>query len=101
MHEMDAIRCKEWTIFPGLSLLSNKLGLILFIFLHIPLFYWILLEVHSNNENFRIGFDYFLIIHLCLHLIFLLHKKNEFKDWISWTLIIRAALFGFLDLVVK
>jgi hypothetical protein len=29
MHEMDAIRCREWRIFPGLSYIKNdKAGLI-------------------------------------------------------------------------
>lgn len=100
MHEMDAIKCKEWRIFPGLSFLSDKVGLIVFVFLHIPLVYWILLETQVNNENFRIGFDYFLIVHLILHLLFLLHTKNEFKDWISWTIIVGASLFGIIDIVI-
>lgn len=99
MHEMDAVRCKEWRIFPGLSFLNDKLGLIVFILLHIPLFYWILLEFQLNNENFRKGFNYFLIIHLFLHILFLTHKKNAFKDWISWSIIFGAALFGLLDLL--
>jgi len=98
IHEMDAIRCKEWRIFPGLSFLNDKVGLIVFVFLHIPLFYWILLETQMNNEKFRIGFDFFLIVHFILHLLCLMLKKNEFKDWISWVLIIVAAVFGFLDI---
>lgn len=101
MHEMDAIRCKEWRIIPGLSFLNDRLGLILFVFLHIPLFYWIFLEIQLNNDNFRLGFDYFLIVHLILHLLFLMHNKNEFKDWISWTIITGAALFGFLDILIN
>ncbi|MFM9839711.1 MAG: DUF6713 family protein [Cyclobacteriaceae bacterium] len=24
LHEMDAVRCKEWRIFPGLSLLNDS-----------------------------------------------------------------------------
>ncbi|MCJ8292345.1 MAG: hypothetical protein MJK07_21435 [Flavobacteriales bacterium] len=99
MHEMDAIRCKEWRIFPGLSFLNDRVGLIVFVFLHVPLFYWVLSEIQSNNDSFRSGFDYFLIVHFILHLLFLMHKKNEFKDWISWTIITGAALFGLLDLV--
>lgn len=97
---MDAIRCKEWRIFPGLSFLKDKFGLIVFVFLHIPLFYWLFLELQMNREKFRIGFDYFLIIHFILHLLFLRHPKNEFKDWISWIIIIGAGLSGFLDLIV-
>lgn len=101
MHEMDAIRCKEWRIFPGLAFLNDKAGFIAFIFLHIPLFYWILIETQINNGQFRIGFDYFLIVHFILHLLFLMHKKNEFKDWISWTIISGAALCGLLDLTTR
>jgi heme/copper-type cytochrome/quinol oxidase subunit 4 len=99
MHEMDAVRCKEWRIFPGLSFLNDKVGLFLFVFLHIPLFYWVMMETQAGNENFRIGINYFLIIHLILHLLFLLHKKNEFKDWISWVIIFGASLFGLLDIM--
>ena len=99
MHEMDAIRCKEWRIFPGLSLLNDKLGYILFIFLHIPLFYWIFIETQADNKKFSVGFDYFLIVHMFLHIGFLMHKKNEFKDWISWAIIIGASIFGLLDLL--
>lgn len=99
MHEMDAIRCKEWRIFPGLSFLNDRVGLIAFVLLHIPLFYWVLFEIQSNNDSFRRGFDYFLIGHFILHLLFLMHRKNEFKDWISWTIITGAALFGLLDLL--
>lgn len=98
IHETDAIRCKEWRIFPGLSFLNDKVGSTLFVFLHIPLFYWVLLETQNNNAHFRIAFNYFLITHLIVHLLFLFHKRNEFKDWISWVIIGRAALFGFLDI---
>ena len=101
MHEMDAIRCKEWRIFPGLSFLNDRIGLIVFVFLHIPLFYWVLIEIQMDNAGFRKGFDYFLIVHLILHLLFLMHKKNEFKDWVSWIIIVGAALFGLLDLMTN
>lgn len=101
IHEMDAIRCKEWRIFPGLSLLEERTGMIAFIFLHIPLFYWVISEIWTGNEKFIHAFDIFLIIHLVLHLLFLFHKNNLFKDWISWTIIIGAALCGGLDLWMR
>ena len=98
MHEMDAVRCKEWRIFPGLSFIKDdKLAAKLFILLHIPLFYWLLSEI--QNDKFRVGFDYFLIVHLVMHIFYLKHKKNEFKDWISWTIISAAGLSGALDLI--
>jgi hypothetical protein len=98
MHEMDAIRCKEWRIFPILSMLEDQLGYILFLFFHIPLFYWVFSQL--DNSSFRWGMDIFLMIHVGLHLLFLKHKRNEFKDWISWSIIIGAGIFGGLDLWV-
>jgi len=101
MHEMDAIRCKEWRIFPGLSMLSDKVGHIVFLFLHIPLFYFVFWKLtHSQYvEAFIYGFNIFMIVHLWLHIIFLKHKNNEFKDWISWAIIIGAGLCGLIDLL--
>ena len=101
LHEMDAIRCKEWRIFPGLSLLSDKIGQVLFVFAHLPLFYFIFWQLtHSQDiEAFMKGFNIFMIVHLLLHILFLKHKNNEFKDWISWSVIIGSSLCGIIDLI--
>ena len=101
VHEIDAIRCKEWRIIPGLSSLKERAAMITFMLLHIPLFYWIIYEINAEQQNFRTGFDIFLIIHLILHILFLWHKNNEFKDWISWTIIIGAGICGILDLWIS
>ncbi|MCF6268629.1 MAG: hypothetical protein L3J41_02860 [Melioribacteraceae bacterium] len=102
IHEMDAIRCKEWRIFPGLSLLKDKTGYIIFLFAHIPIFYFLVWQLTSSSdiETFRMGFDIFLILHLGLHVLYLKHKNNEFKDWISWTIILGSAMCGFFDLII-
>ncbi|GAA4279159.1 DUF6713 family protein [Aquimarina mytili] len=102
MHEMDAIRCKEWRIFPGLSMLSDKIGHIVFLFLHIPLFYFVFWKLTQSKdaEVFIYGFNIFMIVHLVLHILFLKHKNNEFKDWISWSIIIGAGLCGIIDLLI-
>lgn len=99
MHEMDAVRCKEWRIFPGLSSLSDALGFVIFLLAHIPLLLWVLVVFQSGSESFRFGFDLFLIIHIGLHIIFLKHKNNLFKDWISWGIIVGAGACGLLDLL--
>ncbi len=101
MHEMDAVRCKEWRIFPGLSMLSDKVGHIVFVFSHVPLFYFVFWRLtHSQNiEAFIYGFNVFMMVHLGLHILFLKHKNNEFKDWISWSIIIGAGLCGLIDLL--
>jgi hypothetical protein len=100
IHEMDAVRCKEWRIFPGLSLLDDKWGFNVFMVAHIPIFYflyWGLLE-QKNNEGLIHGLNIFFIVHVGLHLLFTRHKSNEFKDWLSWTIISGAGLFGLLDI---
>lgn len=101
LHEMDAIRCKEWRIFPGLSLLSDKIGQVLFVFAHLPLFYFIFWQLTYSQDikAFMKGFNIFMIVHLLLHILFLKHKNNEFKDWISWSVIIGSSLCGIIDLM--
>ncbi len=101
LHEMDAVRCKEWRIFPGLSLLNEKTGFIVFMLTHIPLFFLLIwgLFTLQEPESLIKGLNIFFIIHLGLHLLFLKHKNNLFKDWLSWTIIIGMAVFGLLDLL--
>jgi len=105
MHELDAIRCKEWRVFPGLSLFNDKVGSTIFVSAHLPLFIWVFYILSQTGfetfESFRTGFDIFMIIHVGLHLLLLKNPKNEFKDWFSWTLISGAGVFGFLDLIFK
>jgi hypothetical protein len=100
MHEMDAVRCREWRIFPGLSLLSDNLGFKFFMIAHIPLFI-LLFQALSQPENEKLifGLSIFFVVHLVLHVLFLRHKNNEFKDWISWSIISAAAFCGILDLI--
>lgn len=102
LHELDAIRCHEWRMMPGLSNLPEDKAMFIFLMAHVPIFYWIFWQLTSNEDLmiFRTGFDYFLIIHLVLHLLFLKHPKNEFTDWFSWTIIIGAAICGLGDLMM-
>ncbi|MCA6364779.1 MAG: hypothetical protein IM638_17220 [Bacteroidetes bacterium] len=95
VHELDAMRCREWRIFPGLSLLSDKTGQLIFILAHVPLFVWIFMQLGSSNQAvFMQRFSVFMIIHLVLHVLFLMHKNNAFKDILSWAIIIGAAVCG-------
>ena len=102
VHEMDAIRCKEWKIFPGLALLGNKRGYLVFMLAHILLFFIVFYQLTYNHGNvgFIKGIDIFLIAQTGLHLLFLKHKKNEFKGWLSWMLIIGAGILGLAGLFV-
>lgn len=99
LHEMDAIRCKEWRIFPLTYFLNDKIGYPVFLFAHLPLYYFLLKNL--ENISFPYGLNIFFIIHLGLHILFLKHPKNEFKDILSWLPIIGAAVFGGLALAFE
>ena len=103
VHEMDAIRCKEWRIIPGLSLLKDETGKRIFILAHIPLYFMLFLGLSNpeTREGLIFGLNIFFIIHLGLHLLFLKHKKNEFNDWISWVIIVWVGLMGGLGLLIN
>jgi hypothetical protein len=102
VHELDAMRCSEWRIFPGLHWLPDRWGMPIFVLAHIPLFIWIFYGITGEQSiSWRTGLDIFSIIHLGLHLLFLAHPKNLFKDFLSWALIVGAALFGSFDLFWK
>ncbi len=100
VHEMDAIRCKEWHIFPGLSLLNDRLGYFVFMLAHVPLLFFLFYELNKvDNERFITWLSIFFIIHLGLHILFLKHRKNRFIDWISWTIISTIAICGLIDII--
>lgn len=75
--------------------------MIVFLLAHIPLIYWILQGVRLGNEEIYYWFDIFLVIHFVLHIFLLKDKKNEFNDWVSWTIILGAAICRFVDLMIK
>jgi hypothetical protein len=102
VHELDAVRRHEWRIFPGLSALSDRWGLRLFICFHVPLLYALLGAVAAGPDATLVAaLDLFFILHLGLHLLFLRHPRNEFCDAFSWTLIVGAAMSGGIDLLLR
>ena len=103
-HELDAIKQREWRILPITFWLSDKQGYLVFTALHIPLFALIFLNLYSAeglNRGLIRGLDIFFIVHVVLHLLFLIHPKNEFKSAFSWFLIVGAGLAGLGDLALS
>ncbi|MBX2956041.1 MAG: hypothetical protein KF846_07780 [Cyclobacteriaceae bacterium] len=102
MHEMDAIRCRECRIFPGLSALGDRVGFVVFLWAHLVLYTLLFIFLVDPHYQHRVifGISIFFIVHLILHMVFLKHPKNEFKDLHSWLLITGAALFGAWQLVI-
>ena len=104
-HEMDAVRCREWEIFPGLHLIRDEqLAYRLFTLLHIPLYallFWGVFGEGIVADSVVIGLDIFFVIHVGLHILFLWHPKNQFTDWVSWLAIGGAGVFGALDMWLR
>lgn len=101
-HEMDAVRQKEWRIFPILNLIDEKYIYQVFILAHVLVYiltFCFLVSEYSNQVI--LALDLFFIAHFIIHIFFLRNEKNEFKNWISWITISGAALFGTIDLFLK
>jgi hypothetical protein len=103
-HEMDAIRCHEWRIFPLTAMLNEQVGYAVFTLVHVSLYvltFWGLWNSGAQGMNANVvrAWDIFFIIHVGLHLLFLRHPLNEFKSWLSWLLIVGAGICGIADMV--
>ncbi len=51
LHEMDAVRCREWRIFPGLSLLKDNTGYGVFMLAHVPLYLLLVWELIDSANS--------------------------------------------------
>jgi len=102
-HEMDAIRLREWKIFPILNQMRDEVGYRAFTALHLPIYallLWGLLDGNAN-QGLIVGLDVFFIVHVLLHLIFYSHPENRFRSLFSYGLIFGAGISGALDLLLR
>jgi hypothetical protein len=105
VHEMDAIRQREWRLFPFLSALNDERGYLVFTAIHVPLYTALLWGLfpggNTINRSLVIGLDIFFIIHVGLHLLFMRHPDYQFRSWLSWALILGAGVAGGADLLMR
>lgn len=99
-HELDAIRAREWRLFPFLRVLGEANAYRAFVLLHIPLFLLFLWMSAYPRLWFEIGVDLFLVVHAGLHWLFRNSPYYEFKGWLSHGLIVGAGAIGALHLVL-
>ncbi len=103
IHELDAIKAKEWKLFIILRDLKEEQAYSIWLALHLPLFLFPLLILSNymnpfNRKIYIIGIDIFLILHMFLHLFFRNHKDYHFKSLQSNLYIVLTAIFAILDL---
>jgi hypothetical protein len=103
IHEMDAIRQKEWSMLPLISQLNNRTAYLVFTSIHIP-FYGLLFYLMTINEPVREEFihilNIFLIFHAGLHIAFKEHPNNNFKNNFSLIVIFVPGISSLLDLLI-
>ena len=103
VHEMDAVRCKEWKIFPVLNRMGDEAGYAAFAALHVPIYALLLWGIYGENGANRgliVGLDVFFVVHVLLHLLFVNHPEYRFRSAFSWAVILGAGLFGAIDLLL-
>ena len=94
-HEMDAVKRHEWRVLPLFSLMPERLGALLFIWLHVPLIIIILWYGAGNPESFFAqGLSSFAVAHAGIHVMYRKHPAYEFNNAGSWILIALTAAFG-------
>jgi hypothetical protein len=105
-HEMDAIRCREYRMFPITELFDDRPGYLLFTGVHFPLYIGILLGTSPTaptrlREGLITALDVFSIIHIFLHVrYYFKHPLNEFTTGFSWFWIVGWGVCGALDLIM-
>jgi hypothetical protein len=105
IHELDAIKAKEWRLFIILKDLKEEHAYSIWLALHLPLFLFPLLIIsdffQTENGNFmKNGINIFLILHLFIHFSFRKHKEYQFKTLQSNIYIVLTSVFAILDLTI-
>jgi hypothetical protein len=101
-HEMDAIKCKEWRIFPVTNRMADEAGYAVFTAVHVPLYALLLwgLVGAAANRGVIVALDAFFVVHLVLHVLLRNLPDNRFTSVFSWTPILGAGLCGATDLLL-
>jgi hypothetical protein len=100
VHEMEAIRHREWKMFMILKDIDDEKAYKIFLLLHIPLYAIVLFLLLSSYQI--IGFyvvDTFLVAHAAIHLGFRHHKNNQLRGILSKTIINTMGGFAILHLI--
>ena len=102
IHEMDAIRSKEWKMFIGLKDLKDDTAYKIFTIAHLPLYFvgfFILAQAGSlANTVLYFIMDGFLACHTVIHFCFRKHPANGFSSMFSQCIINLMGLLAIIHL---
>ncbi len=98
IHEMDAIRGKEWTMIIFFRNMSEERAYQVFTLLHIPMYVLLFYFWLSHYLIFYYVVDILLIVHAFLHYGFRNHKNNRMNSLLSKFVINSAAVLSAINL---
>ena len=104
IHEMDAIRLKEWRMFVVLKNLHDETAYRIFLLLHLPLYVVAIFIPASGEALERVILYYvvdaFLIAHSIIHFGFRKNSNNGFTSIFSKAIIYSLGILAFIHLCI-
>ncbi len=102
LHEMDAVRVREWKMFIFLKDLKEETAYFVFSIMHLPLYFIILFFLFKVRENntFIIIFDALMVTHTIVHICFRKHADNGFHPFYSKAIIYMMGILAVIHTVV-
>ncbi len=103
LHEMDAIRTKEWKMFIILKDMTDETAYKIFLFAHLPLYFLVIFLILHNNSNILLPIiiDIFLIGHAIVHFCFRKKENNGFTSLYSKIIIYALGMLAVIHLYLQ
>lgn len=104
LHEMDAVRAKEWNMFILLKDMKEETAYIVFSLIHLPVYVWVIFTVSQIwSGGYAVVWliaDIFLILHAVIHFFFRKHAANGFHSIYSNILIYATGILSIAHLLL-
>jgi hypothetical protein len=104
LHEMDAVRRREWNMMFAVNKLADESAYIVFSVLHLPLYVMMFYLVCGFNgawgTTMMWALSVFFVLHGVVHKAFRAHASNEFRGVYSNLIIYSMSAIGLLQMVL-
>ena len=100
IHEMDAIKTKEWKMFIFLKDIAEHKAYNIFLLAHIPIYLFLYYVILNNWIMTYLVIDVLFIIHTIIHFFFKKHKNNNFNTLLSKIIIYSLGTLSLIHLFI-
>lgn len=83
LHEMDAVKTREWKMMIFINKLSDDAGHIVFTIFHFFILMFIFFLMEYYPADFSTVFSLLLILHQFIHILFIKHPENRMNNRFS------------------